>query len=80
MRVKYSVIKILVLLAVVSGLFAFSNTRNSERPINDTQINFLGEDNLYITHETVSKLLILNQESVTDKPKEIIDLNQLENA
>ncbi|MBT8323977.1 MAG: hypothetical protein KJO96_01665 [Winogradskyella sp.] len=80
MRVKYPVIKLVVLLAVVSGLFAFSNIRNSERPINGTQINFLGEDNLYITHETVSKLLILNQESVTDKPKEIIDLNQLENA
>ncbi len=43
-------------------------------------VKFLGEENLFVTHETVSKLLIVNQESVTNKPKEIIDLNVLENA
>jgi cell division protein FtsQ len=43
-------------------------------------VKFLGEENLFVTHATVSKLLIVNQESVTNKPKEIIDLNVLENA
>jgi cell division protein FtsQ len=43
-------------------------------------VKFLGEENLFVTHETVSKLLIVNQQSVTNKPKEIIDLNVLENA
>lgn len=43
-------------------------------------VRFLGEENLFVTHETVSKLLIVNQETVTNKPKEIIDLNDLENA
>ena len=42
--------------------------------------NLFGEENLFITHETVSKLLIQNQEPVTNKPKEIIDLNGLESA
>lgn len=43
-------------------------------------IQFVGNDNLFITQETVSKLLIQNQETVTNKPKDIIDLNALESA
>jgi cell division protein FtsQ len=61
-------------------LFAFSSVRNSSRKVSATEIKFIGEDNLFITHETVSKLLIQNQQSVTNKHKEIIDLNRLENA
>lgn len=44
----------------------------------EPQINFVGDDNLFITHANVSKLLIQNQQSVTNKRKDIIDLNQLE--
>ena len=61
-------------------LFAFSSIRNSSRRVSALEIKFLGDENLFITHETVSKLLIQNQQSVTNKPKEIIDLNGLENA
>jgi cell division protein FtsQ len=48
--------------------------------VSEPVVKFLGEENLFVTHATVSKLLIVNQESVTNKPKEIIDLNVLENA
>ena len=61
-------------------LFAFSSIRNSSRRVSALEVKFLGDENLFITHETVSKLLIQNQQSVTNKPKEIIDLNGLENA
>lgn len=64
----------------VGFLYAFSTVRNSNRMVAAPKINFVGDDNLFITHEAVSKLLIQNQESVTDKPKEIIDLNGLESA
>ena len=66
-------------MAVVS-LFAFSSYRNSIRKVAEPHIKFLGENNLFITHKTVSKLLIQNQQTVTGKPKEIIDLNRLETA
>lgn len=79
LRVKYY-IKVFVLLVLVVFLFAFSSVRNSSRKVSAPEIKFIGEDNLFITHETVSKLLIQNQQSVTNKPKEIIDLNRLENA
>lgn len=76
----YNIIKIIVLLVLVGFLFAFSSRRNSERKVSEPVIKFLGEENLFVTHETVSKLLIVNQQSVTNKAKEIIDLNDLETA
>jgi cell division protein FtsQ len=79
LRVNYY-IKIFVLLVLVVFLYAFSSVRNSTRKVSEPEIKFIGDDNLFITRETVSKLLIQNQQSVTNKPKEIIDLNGLENA
>ncbi len=80
MRVNYNYIKVSLLLLLVGFLFAFSTLRNSTRTVNTPMIQFVGDDNLYVTQETVSKLLIQNQESVTNKPKDIIDLNALETA
>lgn len=40
----------------------------------------MGDENLFVTHEAVSKLLIQNHESVFNKPKETIALNDLESA
>ena len=80
MRVNYNYIKVFALLSLVVFLFAFSSMRNSSRKVSAPEIKFIGENNLFITHETVSKLLIQNQQSVSNKPKEIIDLNGLEKA
>ena len=65
---------------MVGFLFAFSNQRNKTRILGEPQIKFLGENKLFITEATVSKLLIVNQEPVSNQPKEIIDLNELESA
>ncbi len=67
-------------MLLVGFLFAFSSKRNAARKVSEPVIKFIGEENLFVTHETVSKLLIQNQESVSNKPKEIIDLNGLESA
>ena len=80
LRAKLKYIKVLLLLALVVFLYAFSSIKNAERKVGEPTIKFIGEDNLFVTHETVSKLLIQNQQSVTNKPKEIIDLNELESA
>jgi cell division protein FtsQ len=50
------------------------------RKVGTPNVKFIGDEHLFVTHETVSKLLIQNQESVTNKPKDIIDLNELESA
>ena len=80
MQINYNYLKIIGLLLLVGGLFAFSNLRNNDRKVVEPHIEFLGENKLFITDETVSKLLILNQRPVAEQPKEIIDLNELESA
>ncbi len=80
MCINYNYIKVLLLLGLVVFLCAFSSERNAKRKIMTPKITFIGDDNLFVTHETVSKLLIVNKESVADKPKEIIALNTLESA
>jgi len=80
LRVNWNYIKIFVLLLLVAFLYAFTSTRNLKRTISQPNIKFLGENTLFITHETVSKLLIQNEQKVTSVPKEILDLNGLETA
>lgn len=80
MRVNWNYIKLITLLIVLSFLFAFSSIRNIERNVLKVEVNFIGEDNLFITHEMVNKLLIVNKENLHKVPKEILDLNDLETA
>lgn len=80
LKINYNYIKIIILIGLVGFLFAFSNHRNKDRIVGEPSINFLGENNLFITETNVSKLLIVNQEPVSKQPKEIIDLNELEFA
>jgi len=80
LRVNWNYIKALILLALITFLFAFSTIRSAERNVTDFKVNFIGEDNLYITQETVNKLLIQNNQNVTKVAKEILDLNGLETA
>ncbi len=42
------------------------------------RVNFIGEDNLFITEAMVNKLLIQNKEELANVAKEILDLNELE--
>lgn len=80
MKINWNYIKMVFLLVLVVGLFAFSSKKNDKRIVSTPEINFNGEENLFITHETVSKLLIVNQGGVKNVPKETIDLNLLESA
>ena len=80
MKINYNYIKIIGLLVLVGFLFAFSNQRNKARKISTPHIKFIGENKLFVTDATVSKLLKQNEQPVTDLSKDIIDLNVVENA
>ena len=80
MRVNYNYIKIIGLVALVVFLFAFSSNRNNTRKVAGLDVKFKGENNLFITHNNVSKLLIQNKQPVTNVSKEVLDLNRLESA
>lgn len=80
MRVNWSVIKMVLLFICVIGLYAFSSIRNDARSISKPEVNFVGDDNLFITNQNVSKLLIQNYGGVKNVHKEILDLNGLEST
>jgi len=68
------------LFGLVVFLFAFASGRNAARLVADPVIKFTGENNLFVTNETVSKLLIQNYGGGKNVAKETLDLNRLENA
>lgn len=78
MRINMNYIKMIVLLAVITALYAFSGHRNQQKIINGLSIEFVGDENLYITQAMVNKLLIQNYGSLTNVSKEKLDLNSIE--
>lgn len=70
----------ILLLVLVVFLYAFASGRNGTRNVSKPNVKFIGENNLFITNETVSKLLIQNFKGVKNVPKETLVLNELENA
>jgi cell division protein FtsQ len=78
MRINWNYFKIIALLVVVMGLYAFSNERSKMKKVNGIQIEFIGNQNLYINEGMVNKLLIQNYGSLTNVPKENLDLNTIE--
>ncbi len=78
MKINWNYFKIIALLLVVAGLYAFSNHRNDVKKVNGIKIEFVGNQSLYITQAMVNKLLIQNYGSLTNVPKEKLVLNTIE--
>ncbi|CAZ94857.1 cell division protein FtsQ/DivIB [Zobellia galactanivorans] len=80
MRINYNYIKLLALVVVITGLYAFSNQRSAKRSINGIAIDFVENQNLFITEGAVNKLLIQKFGSLENVPKEKLVLNTIEKA
>ena len=78
MRINWNYIKVFFLLLVITGLYAFSNQRSSAKNIKEIKIEFVGDQNLYLTEGTVNKLLIQKYGSLENVPKEKLVLNTVE--
>ncbi len=78
MKVNWGIIKFIVVLGLVIGLFSFSGSRNKERNLEAMKIEFLGETPPFITLETVDKMLILSHDSVQNIAKEQVALKEME--
>ncbi len=78
MRIDINHIKIIGLTLTVMGLYAFSNHRSQQKKVNGINIEFVGDQNIYITQDAVNKLLIQNYGSLTNVPKEKLVLNTME--
>jgi len=78
LQFNWAYIRLVLLLAVLVFLFAFSSGRNKARNISDVKVEFVGDNNLFISRERVSKLLIQNRNNAKNISKETLDLMRLE--
>jgi len=78
MKINWGIIKFLVVTGLVVFLFGFSKQRNEQRKIAKINLDFKDENRLFITPNTVNKLLIVNSDSLTSIAKETLDLNKME--
>jgi cell division protein FtsQ len=76
---KYIIhIKFILLIALVVFLYGFASHRNAIKKKNSINVVFENGENLFISYETVNKLLIQNLETYKNQSKENINLNNLE--
>ena len=76
---KYStVIKFTFLTVVIVFLYGFAAHRNSKKTNEEVTVIFENGENLFVSYETVNKLLIQNLEPYDNQSKENINLNNLE--
>ena len=78
MRVNWNYIKIIGLFLAIGGLYGFADYRNKRKKVDDISIKFLGDNNLYLTEDSVNKLLIQNYGSLKNRTKEQVVLNTIE--
>ncbi len=78
MKINWGIIKFLVITSLIVFMFGFSKQRNEVRKIAKIDVDFKDENRLFITENTVNKLLILNNDSVASIGKETLDLNKME--
>ena len=73
-----SVIKFTLLTLVIVFLYGFAAHRNSLKSNKEVKVVFENGENLFVSYETVNKLLIQNLEAYKNQSKENINLNTLE--
>ena len=78
MRINWNNLKLFGLIICLTGLYAFSDYRSNQREVSGIDIEFVGENSLYVNQDVVNKLLIQNYGSLKNVPKEDIDLNTIE--
>lgn len=77
-KIKWTDVRLVLMIGVVIFLYSFSSKRNESRYLQKTEVRFKGENNLFITQETVDNLLIQNFNKVSGIRKDKLDLNRLE--
>jgi len=77
---NWNAIKLTGLAVCVAGLYAFSDARSEKRKIQGVRVQFVGDDNLYLTEDAVNKLLIQKIGSLHNVDKDQIVLNTVESV
>jgi cell division protein FtsQ len=73
-------IRLVLMFALVIFLYSFTSMRNERRKLLKSEVVFLDDNNPFIRHETVNKLLIENKKDAQAFKKDEVDLNKLEKS
>ena len=77
-NINWHIIRLIAIFAVVIFLYAFATKRNETRKLKNSEVIFVGNNNLFVKQETVNNMLIDYQQSATTIKKENLDLLKLE--
>ena len=73
-------IRLLLMLVLVVFLFSFTQNRNQQRKISKVQVEFQGDNKMFLTNEMVNNLLIQKLGGTFEIQKEKVDLKDLESV
>ncbi|WP_413511639.1 cell division protein FtsQ/DivIB [Myroides odoratus] len=77
-KIKWSDLRILMVLGVVLFLYSFSNDRNTHRTLKGIEIVFKGEERHFVTSTDVKDIVENKSATVTTINRLALDLNTLE--
>lgn len=75
---KWSYLRFYLMFLGIVFLFSFGNNRNNYRNLTETKVEFIGNEPLFITPDSVNKLLIENNRDPLAIQKVDLDLKNLE--
>lgn len=71
-------VRLLLMIGLVVFLYSFTSKRNNERKTKKTVVEFVNNTALFVSYETVNKLLIENGQQLKTIQKDKVVLNKLE--
>jgi len=78
MKINFNYIKGFLLFALIIFFYGFAEKRNNHRKVEKIEVQFTQFENLYVSEESVNKLLIQNNIELSSIGKETLDLNRVE--
>ena len=78
MQINWNYIKLILLVLVTGGLYAFGSHRNEQRLVPEVTVQFDDESKPFVTRESVNKLLIQSGVALTKTSKEKLALKEIE--
>ncbi|UYW00651.1 cell division protein FtsQ [Flavobacterium agricola] len=79
-KIKWIDVRLILLFGVIYFLYSFSADKNASRRELQTRIDFVGEDNVYITESEVNKIIHENLSFKSNLDKNYKALHELENV
>ena len=77
-KINWSTIRLVLLFVAIIFLYSYTEKRNLQRNIVKAEVIFVGENQLFVEHKIVNKLLIENRDNPKTISRDALDLNKIE--